>query len=131
MTQLGLPAIFAFALFRKHEQSLTAPLAPIWNCERKNKRSMLGKRNTDILEWGKSRWQRTVFRGARTAGSHWRAKTTLWRASTRGALSAQRLTGCQNTLDQLARREFLTLLGGAAAHLAPRRTRAWQERPDR
>jgi hypothetical protein len=68
VTQLGLPAISAFALFRKHEQSLTAPLAPIWNCERKNKRSMLGKRNTDILEWGKSRWQRTVFRAPALPG---------------------------------------------------------------
>ena len=68
MTRRRLPAISAFALFRKHEQSLTTPLAPTWNCERKNKRSMLGKRYTDILEWGKSRWQRTVFRAPALPG---------------------------------------------------------------
>jgi hypothetical protein len=45
------------------------------------------------------------FPGARPAGSHWRAKTTLWRAS----IIVAKLIFLQSD-PMLARREFLTLL---------------------
>jgi hypothetical protein len=105
-------------------------LAPIWNCERKNKRSMLGKRNTDILEWEKSRWQRTVFLAPALPGLTGAQKQLFGAPAQEVPFSAQRLTGCQNTSDQLARREFLTLLGGAAATW-PSSHMSRQERPDR
>jgi hypothetical protein len=94
-------------------------LTPIWNCERETKGSVRGKRNTDILEVGEKggRWRRTVFRAPGTAGSHWRAKTTLWRAS----IIVAKLIFLQSDpmqFDQLPRVEFLTLLGGAAATVA-------------